>query len=255
MSMSNLPPRSPSPPNQMSPPTHPSLPVAAQINTRHPDIVSMLLQQQHLLTEMQNKLTLLVAPFQEFAHCNAQSLIADPVTGKASRTAILGTSVAILAGPIRPITSIGLDHTYAKKATTDAGFVSEKLAGCNSALMEEVAESDVVMARSFSRQQLGVPEQVAEGKAAGVAGSGLKQQVVVEKEEQAMAVDIDDGAQENLEEVWDGASTELKVGIKILRNQVKQFMALYGDRTNTNMVVTKGGATEQSKSKKVSFEI
>ena len=247
--MSNLPPRSPSPPNQMSPPTHPSLPAAAQINTRHPDIVSMLLQQQHLLIEMQNKLTLLVAPFQEFAHCNAQSLIADPVTGKASRTAILGTSVAILAGPIRPITSIGLDHTYAKKATTDAGFVSEKLAGCKSALREEGAESDVVMA------QLGVPGQVAEGQAAGVAGSGLKQQVVVEKEEQAMAVDIDDGAQENLEEVWDGASTELKVGIKIRRNQVKQFMALYGDRTNTNMVVTKGGATEQSKSKKVSFEI
>ena len=234
--MSNLPPRSPSPPNQMSPPTHPSLPVAAQINTQHPDIVSMLLQQQHLLIEMQNKLNLLVA---------------DPVTGKASRTAILGTSVATLAGPIKPITSIGLDHTYAKKATTDAGFVSEKLAGCKSALREEVAESDVEMARSFSRQQLGVPEHVAEGQAAGVAGSGLTQQVVVEKEEQAMAVDIDDGAQENLEEVWDGASTELKVGIKIQRNQVKQFMALYGERTNTNMVVHKGGATEQSKSKKV----
>ena len=54
------------------------------------------------------------------------------------------------------------------------------------------------------------------------------------------------------EEIWDNKSSDLKVGLKFhTRGAVKEFLKMYGDRTNTNMVVSVGGLSSECKSKRL----
>ena len=54
------------------------------------------------------------------------------------------------------------------------------------------------------------------------------------------------------EEIWDNESSNLKVGLRFqTRDSVKKFLKLYGERTNTKMVVSEGGLSSGCKSKKI----
>ena len=94
-----------------------------------------------------------------------------------------------------------------------------------------------------SRVEEDMGEKLVSGCTDALLGQSMKQEKERFRKEQFV------------EEVWDGVSTELKVGLKLSRNQIKRFMALYGERNDTKMVVTQGGATDQSKSQKVRLPI
>ena len=51
---------------------------------------------------------------------------------------------------------------------------------------------------------------------------------------------------------WDGSSANLKVGLTFQsRTQVREFLAIYGNKTLCKMVVAEGGASDTSKSRQV----
>ena len=51
---------------------------------------------------------------------------------------------------------------------------------------------------------------------------------------------------------WDGSSANLKVGLTFQsRTQVREFLAIYGNKTLCKMVVAEGGASDKSKSRQV----
>ena len=53
---------------------------------------------------------------------------------------------------------------------------------------------------------------------------------------------------------WDGVSSDLVVGLSFkTRSQVKKFVAKYGERTNSKLIVTSGGAGDSCTSNKVYF--
>ena len=54
------------------------------------------------------------------------------------------------------------------------------------------------------------------------------------------------------EEIWDNKNSDLKVGLKFhTRGAVKEFLKMYGERTNTKMVVSVGGLSSECKSKRL----
>lgn len=51
---------------------------------------------------------------------------------------------------------------------------------------------------------------------------------------------------------WDGSSANLRVGLTFqTRTQVREFLAIYGNKTLCKMVVAEGGASDTSKSRQV----